>query len=85
MRKMSMLPCDQVLNRLWELMDGELSPDMDAAVREHLERCNACYPQYDFQRAYAEMLRNVARRMDPPGLRRRVLVRLLEEQATFEQ
>lgn len=74
------LSCDEVMARLWEFLDGELAPETDATVREHLEQCSRCYPQYDFQRAYAELLRRVAQRMDPPGLRRRVLQRLLDEQ-----
>lgn len=80
MKNSAMLSCDDVLDSLWELLDGELTRDMENAVQRHLERCERCYPQYDFQRAYAEMLRRVAQRMDPPHLRSRVLKRLLAEQ-----
>lgn len=80
MNERDMLSCHDVLARLWEFLDGELNPETDAAVRQHLEQCSRCYPQYDFQRAYAEMLRRVAQRMDPPGLRGRVLQRLLDDQ-----
>ena len=84
MKKMAMLPCEQVLARLWEFLDGELEPGMEDAVRRHLEQCARCFPQYDFERAYAEMLRRIAQRMDPPGLRPRVLERLLREQVESE-
>lgn len=80
MKKTPMLDCEHVLTRLWEFIDGELADETDAAVRRHLEQCSRCYPQYNFERAYAELLRRIALRMDPPTLRSRVLEGLLREQ-----
>ena len=70
--------CEQVMERLWAFVDGELPPDEEQAVREHLELCGRCFPQYDWQRAYARYVRSVATRMANPGLRRRVFETLLE-------
>jgi mycothiol system anti-sigma-R factor len=84
MRRTAMLPCEHVLARLWEYIDGELEPETELAVQRHLEQCARCYPQYNFERAYTEMLRRMAQRMDPPALRSRVLQRLLEEQVESE-
>jgi len=49
---MGMVRCEHVLERLWDFLDGELSPEDEAAVKKHLDICNRCYPQYYFQRAY---------------------------------
>lgn len=76
-RLRGMIPCEEALGRLWELIDGELVPEDEVAVRWHVETCSRCYPQYDFQRAYLELLRRVRRGEAPAsGLRRR-LARLI--------
>jgi hypothetical protein len=48
-------------------------------VREHLEICGRCFPQYDWQRAYTRFMRHVSARMTDPRLRRRVFEALLRE------
>jgi anti-sigma factor (TIGR02949 family) len=80
-----MLPCEQVRERLWAFIDGELAPRDAAAVQRHLEMCGRCFPEYDWQRAYARFMRNTARRMVPAGLRRRVFEALLEESRNGRQ
>jgi mycothiol system anti-sigma-R factor len=83
MRKaMGMIRCEDALAWLWEFLDGELPPDEDAAVKKHLEFCNRCYPQYDFQRAYFEYTRQVRdRERAPAELRQRLFRTLLEREA----
>jgi anti-sigma factor (TIGR02949 family) len=75
------MPCEHVLERLWEFVDGELPNDEEQAVREHLEMCGRCFPQYDWHRAYARFARRAAQRMDNPALRRRVFAALLRASA----
>lgn len=74
-----MMPCDHVMERLWAFIDGELPTHEEQAVREHLEMCGRCFPQYDWNRAYARFVRNASARMANPGLRRRVFDALLRE------
>ncbi|MGH7477292.1 MAG: zf-HC2 domain-containing protein [Longimicrobiales bacterium] len=76
-----MISCEHVIARLWEFIDGELDAASEAEVQQHLELCERCFPQYDFQRAYSEFMRRVARRLAPPGLRRRIFEQLLAEEA----
>lgn len=85
-KSMEMMPCGEVMERLWAFLDGELDASDEAAVRRHLEMCNRCYPQYDFQRAYFEFTRRV-RKTDgaPPELRRRLFQAILEEEKREEQ
>lgn len=75
----AMMPCDQVMDRLWAFIDGELPAVEEQAVREHLEICGRCFPQYDWNRAYARFMRNASARMTNPALRRRVFEALLHE------
>jgi anti-sigma factor (TIGR02949 family) len=74
-----MMPCDRVMERLWDFIDGELPADEEQAVREHLEICGRCFPQNDWNRAYTRFMRNASARMTNPALRRRVFEVLLQE------
>lgn len=82
MESMGMIRCEEALARLWEFLDGELTAADEEAVRKHLEICHRCYPHYDFQRAYFEYTRRIRERDHaPPGLRRRLFERILEQEA----
>jgi len=79
---MGMVRCEHVLERLWDFLDGELSPEDEAAVKKHLDICNRCYPQYDFQRAYFEYARRIRdREHAPPTMRRRLFEKILEQES----
>jgi anti-sigma factor (TIGR02949 family) len=80
MNRPEMIPCDQVIARLWQYVDGELNEESSARIRDHLEICSRCFPQYDFQRAYKEFALRSGRRPVPPLLRRRVFEAILQEE-----
>lgn len=71
---MNTLTCKEVLARLYEYLDGELPAEDLAAVREHLERCQECYPQLRFCQSFQEALRRAAHGQPgaPPALRARI-------------
>ena len=82
MEAMGMIPCEHVLDRLWDFLDGELPPEDEEAVKKHLDICKRCYPQYNFQRAYFEYTRRIQDRDHaPPALRRRLFEKILEREA----
>lgn len=82
MESMGMISCEDALARLWEFLDGELSPEDEAAVKKHLEICNRCFPHYDFQSAYFEYTRQVREREHAPTpLRKELFHRILEQEA----
>lgn len=56
-----MLDCDAVMRQLWDFLDGELSADREAAMRQHLALCARCFPQMEFERAFLETLGRVRR------------------------
>jgi anti-sigma factor (TIGR02949 family) len=79
-----MIPCDQVIRRLWDYVDGELDPESAAALRAHLDMCSRCLPQYDFQKAYRAFALRTSSQVVPPHLRRRVFEAILAEEAAAE-
>lgn len=76
-----MLPCDQVITRLWEYLDGALNDTQAGKIREHLEMCARCFPQYDFERAFLALLKRNANQPVPVALRQNVFEALLKSSA----
>lgn len=75
-----LIPCDHVVSQLWAYIDGELTPERTEQIRAHLEVCQRCFPQYDFQQAFVGFLAQHSAQPIPSGLRRRVFERLLAEE-----
>lgn len=70
---MPMLDCDAVMRQLWDYLDGGLTPERTAAVRAHLEMCDRCYPQAEFEKTFLRALAASRREpTDPAGLALRV-------------
>lgn len=80
MSEIRMIPCDQVVIRLWEYIDGELNEHSAAEVAAHLEMCQRCFPHYNFQRSYKEFIRRTHDGGASPGVRRRIFESILAEQ-----
>lgn len=75
-----MLPCDQVIERLWEFVDGELDDRDCEAVQAHLDICARCFPEYDFRQAYRRFMSAAGNGSAPVEVRRRVFAAILEEE-----
>lgn len=73
------MTCAEVAERLWEYLDGQLDARTTARVWDHLRQCEACFPEYDFRRAFQTLLRRHADTPVPAGLRARVFRALLAE------
>ncbi len=78
------LTCEQAVERLWAYIDGELPTDEADAVKEHLDLCGACYPHFDFQKAFCQFLRSRPQAGAPAELRRNIFLRLLAEERKEE-
>lgn len=68
------LSCDDAADILWDYLDGELSPEREAAMRAHLAACGPCLHHQEFERAFLDAVAT-ARTSDPapPALRSRVV------------
>ncbi len=75
-----MADCQQVVRQLWDFLDEELDEERMTAVRAHIERCNACYPHVNFERAFLEALAATRRSCAcPERVRRRLMEALKAE------
>lgn len=71
--------CDEVLDQVYEYLDGELDRDRIAEVRRHLEECGPCLQQFGLEQAVRELVaRSCACSRAPDGLRDRILSRITE-------
>ena len=55
--------CPDVLERLYDYLDGELTPAWESHVARHLERCADCSARLRFERSFLQAIR---RRTLPP-------------------
>ena len=70
--------CAQALARVYEYLDGELSPaDLDK-IREHIDECGPCLQQYDLDVALKALVRRSCQESAPADLRERIMVKLTE-------
>lgn len=51
-----MVSCRDVMEQLWDYLDGELPPQRVEEFAAHLAECARCYPQYQFEFAFLEAL-----------------------------
>jgi len=71
--------CLEAIEHLYDYLDGELTPEREAAVKAHLGTCAYCFSLFGFEHAYLRFLEARARAQEiPPALRRRILDTLLE-------
>lgn len=71
--------CREVLDRVFEYLDGEMTYTDVERIRQHLEECSPCLREYDLD----EMLKALVRRAcgceaAPQTLRSRILVKITE-------
>ena len=72
-----MIPCQDVIHRLWDYLDAEVTPELAEAIREHLEVCAGCRAVSEFEQAFLGTVQALV--ANPPvddELRSRVLVAL---------
>ena len=68
------LDCEAVVRELWAYLDGEVKPEREALLADHLSRCASCRGHEAFERRLLGELARVRRtHSDPDGLRARVL------------
>jgi anti-sigma factor (TIGR02949 family) len=77
-----MIDCREAAERLQDYLKRELTPEVEAAVRAHLERCSPCFSQARFEENFLLALERRARECGCPGsLRARIVSVLRAESA----
>lgn len=44
------IDCSQSIARVFDFIDGHLSPEAEAEVNLHLETCRHCFDRYEFEK-----------------------------------
>jgi mycothiol system anti-sigma-R factor len=71
--------CREVLQRVYEFLDGEMTPHDVDKIREHLDECGPCLSEYDLDVALKALVRRSCRcEAAPDALRTRIMVRITE-------
>lgn len=72
--------CGGAMARLFDLLDGELTPDREQQLREHITSCPDCFTHADFEKRFlAAVAAARAQGPAPDSLRQRVLESLRSE------
>jgi mycothiol system anti-sigma-R factor len=71
--------CLEVLDRVFEYLDGEMGQIDVRRIQEHLDECGPCLKQYDLDVALKSLLRrSCACEQAPTELRQKIMVRITE-------
>jgi anti-sigma factor (TIGR02949 family) len=70
--------CSDVLDRVYEYLDAEMTDYDVAKIRVHLEECAPCLQQYHLENALKALVRRSCRDAAPAGLRIRIMMRITE-------
>ncbi|HEX5437689.1 MAG TPA: mycothiol system anti-sigma-R factor [Gemmatimonadaceae bacterium] len=75
------LTCSEVVERIYEFLDGELTAEVEAQIRSHLAVCKRCYPEFEHERVFLRFLEKRALiEKAPPSLRKRIFQTLMDEE-----
>jgi mycothiol system anti-sigma-R factor len=76
--------CGEVLQRVYELLDGEMSQDDVARLKRHLDECGPCLAEYNLDVMLKALLRrSCACEEAPVSLRQRIMVQITEVGVQF--
>ena len=76
--------CSEVLHRVYEFLDGEMTSDDTAKIKEHLEACGPCLKEYDLDQALKALVkRSCACEEAPVELRTQIMARITTIRVTL--
>ena len=77
--------CSEVLDRVFEYLDNEMSTLDCAKIKQHLEECGPCLREYHLDEALKALVRrSCACEHAPDELRTRVLTRITQVRLEIE-
>ncbi len=69
--------CSETLHRLYEYLDGEMTPDDTARITKHLQECAPCMEQHDVEAAIKALVkRSCTQEKAPVALRASIVRRI---------
>lgn len=76
---MTELDCEQVLQLVWQFLDGEMDETRYLEIQAHIADCAECGPRYQFQRRLLALVEMKCREGPVPVELKHRLFRLLGE------
>lgn len=71
------MPCTEVLDRIYDYLDGEIDAAVRAKVQQHLDECHPCLQEFGLEEAIKALVRRSCGHDDVPGgLRAKVLAKI---------
>ncbi len=77
--------CSAALQRLWDYIDAELTPEDEAELREHLQGCPPCLAEYSIDVVLKNLVRRSCREEAPVELRVRITETIARTRTGYEQ
>ena len=69
--------CSETLHRVYEYLDGEMTPDDTHKIARHLDECAPCLQQYNLDQALKALVkRSCACEEAPVALRTQIMARI---------
>ena len=63
---MSQVDCREAMSKLHEYLKQDLTPDLAAEVKRHLEHCRPCFSQAKFEQNFLAMMESCGRSQTCP-------------------
>ncbi len=64
--------CNEVVSKLYEFLDGELTEERKLVIREHLDECSPCLEAFEFETELRAMVSSKSREICPEGLKNKI-------------
>jgi mycothiol system anti-sigma-R factor len=69
--------CSEVLHRVYEYLDGEMSIDDTHKIKHHLDECGPCLKEYGLDQTLKALVKRSCQREEAPvELRTQILARI---------
>lgn len=69
-------PCADVLDRVYEYIDGELDRERVHVIKEHLDECGPCLQEFGLEEAVKAIVKRSCSDPAPAELRHKVLANI---------
>ena len=64
--------CSEVVSKLYESLDGELTEERKLVIREHLDECSPCLEAFEFETELRAMVSSKSREICPEHLKNKI-------------
>jgi mycothiol system anti-sigma-R factor len=69
-------PCSEVLDQVYDFLDGELDPTGVHKIKEHLDECGPCLREFGLEEVVKAIVKRSCADRAPVELRTKVMLRI---------